>query len=133
MLLSKQFPEINFVIKWINPVFHRILIVIINEIIIFLIIVYSDLGETGGTGLIINFASAILISQLDDYLYENNQVKSLKEDFNNVVLTKEDHLHNNILRDIQRENQYSINNDEIIREKRFDNCGFLKVKISERH
>lgn len=62
LLLFKQFPEIrddsvlNFSFRIVN--------VFMNELVVFWIIVSSDLGDIGGLGLIINFSSAMLICQL---------------------------------------------------------------------
>ena len=39
----------------------RIVNVLINEVVIFWIILSTDIGDVGGLGLIINFSSAMLI------------------------------------------------------------------------
>jgi hypothetical protein len=83
LLLFKQFPEIiedkvmNFSFRMLN--------VIINECVVFWIIVSSDLGDIGGLGLIINFSSAMLICQLDDILFESARVHNLKENFEELA------------------------------------------------
>ena len=59
----------------------RFVTVVFNECVIFWITVSTDLGDGGGLGLIINFASAKLICELDDILFESSRVQNLKENF----------------------------------------------------
>ena len=59
LLLFKQFPEISE--DKVTNVTFRILNTVMNELVVFWIIVSSDLGDIGGLGLIINFSSAMLI------------------------------------------------------------------------
>jgi hypothetical protein len=61
-----------------------------NELVVFWIIVSSDLGDIGGLGLIINFSSAMLICQLDDILFDSSRVHNLLEKFNGIADTKND-------------------------------------------
>jgi hypothetical protein len=63
-----------------------------NELVIYWIIVSSDLGDIGGLGLIINFSSAMLICQLDDILFDSSRVHNLLEYFNGIENTNNEFL-----------------------------------------
>jgi hypothetical protein len=62
----------------------RLVNVVLNESVIFWIILSTDLGDQGGLGLIINFSSAMLICELDDILFNSARVHNLKENFNEI-------------------------------------------------
>jgi hypothetical protein len=112
LLLFEQFPEIRED-KVMNFSF-RIINVIINECVVFWIIVSSDLGDLGGLGLIINFSSAMLICQLDDILFDSARVHNLKENFNEIVeKSKTDvHHHHHVMTNIEKiDNQLMISED----------------------
>jgi hypothetical protein len=89
LLLYKQFPEIYQASKFAVNVYVRLFVVLINECVVFWIIVSTDIGNNGGLGLIVNFSSAMLICQLDDYLVDSARVQSLADSFENIELTKE--------------------------------------------
>jgi hypothetical protein len=86
LLLFQQFPEIredavmNFSFRIVN--------IVLNEFVVFWIIVSTDLGDQGGLGLIINFSSAMLICELDDILFDTGRVHNLKERFNDIESEK---------------------------------------------
>lgn len=71
----------------------RIVNVVLNECVIFWIILSTDLGDQGGLGLIINFSSALLICELDDILFDSARVHNFKENFNEVEYVGDDHHH----------------------------------------
>jgi hypothetical protein len=58
-----------------------------NELVVYWIICSTDLGQEGGLGLIINFASSLLICELDDILVSTARVHNLKERFDNIEET----------------------------------------------
>lgn len=62
----------------------RIVNVILNELVIYWIIVSTDLGDQGGLGLIINFASAMLICELDDMIFDTARIHNLKERYDDI-------------------------------------------------
>lgn len=64
LLLFDEFPEIMDDAP-IN-VWFRSVNVMANEFVVYWIICSTNIGEQGGLGLIINFASAIIICELDD-------------------------------------------------------------------
>ena len=66
LLLFDQFPEIRIDAP-IN-VHFRMVNIVANELVVYWIICSTDMGNVGGLGLIINFASAIIICQLDDII-----------------------------------------------------------------
>jgi hypothetical protein len=66
----------------------RIINIIGNELVVYWIILSSDLGDLGGLGLIINFASAMVICELDDIIFDSARIHSLKENFNNLESKK---------------------------------------------
>ena len=68
----------------------RIINIIGNELVVYWIILSSDLGDLGGLGLIINFASAMVICELDDIIFDSARIHSLKENFNNLESKKFD-------------------------------------------
>ena len=49
----------------------------------------TDLGEEGGLGLIINFASTMIICELDDMIFNSASIHSLKERFDELADDKE--------------------------------------------
>ena len=58
-MIYKEFPEI--LNEAVINVSFRILLIVGNELLVFWIIVSTDLGEECGLGLIINFASTIIL------------------------------------------------------------------------
>ena len=86
MLLIKQFKEIR--LEAVINVGFRIINIIGNELVVYWIILSSDLGDLGGLGLIINFASAMVICELDDIIFHSARIHSLKESFNNIESSK---------------------------------------------
>ena len=63
----------------------RILNIVGNELVVYWIILSTDLGEQGGLGLIINFASSMLICELDDIIFETARIHNLKERFDDMA------------------------------------------------
>lgn len=63
----------------------RILNIVGNELVVYWIILSTDLGEQGGLGLIINFASSMLICELDDIIFETARIHNLKERFDEMA------------------------------------------------
>ena len=86
MLIYKEFPEIVY--GAIINVSFRILFIIGNELLVFWIIVSTDLAEEGGLGLIINFASTMIICELDDMIFNSASIQSLKERFDDMAADK---------------------------------------------
>ena len=78
-MIYKEFPEI--LNEAVINVSFRILLIVGNELLVFWIIVSTDLGEEGGLGLIINFASTMIICELDDMIFYSSNIRSLKERF----------------------------------------------------
>ncbi len=74
MLIRKQFAQTRMGFNYFLNVYFRFFVVALNEFVIFRIIITTNLGEQGGLGLIINFSSALLISQFDDCLYDCPEV-----------------------------------------------------------
>jgi hypothetical protein len=83
LLIYKEFPEIVY--GAIINVSFRILFIIGNELLVFWIIVSTDLAEEGGLGLIINFASTMIICELDDMIFNSASIQSLKERFDDMA------------------------------------------------
>jgi hypothetical protein len=82
-LIYKEFPEI--LNEAVINVSFRILLIVGNELLVFWIIVSTDLGEEGGLGLIINFASTMIICELDDMIFYSSSIRSLKERFDETA------------------------------------------------
>lgn len=82
LLIYNEFPEIRNDMS-IN-VHFRIVNIIANEFVVYWIICSTNLAEQGGLGLIINFASAILICELDDLIVSSARVHNLKERFDAI-------------------------------------------------
>jgi hypothetical protein len=66
-MIIEQFPELA--LEAVINVYFRTLNIILNELVVYWIILSSDIGASGGLGLIINFASSMLIVQLDDVIF----------------------------------------------------------------
>lgn len=64
--------------------YFRLVNIIANELVVYWIICSTNLGEEGGLGLIINFASAIIICQLDNIVIETARVHNLRERFDDM-------------------------------------------------
>ena len=45
----------------------------------------TDLGTEGGLGLIINFASTMIMCELDDIIFNSSSIHSLKEKFDEIA------------------------------------------------
>jgi hypothetical protein len=65
-------------------VYFRIINIVGNELVVYWIIESTDLGSVGGLGLIINFASAMLICELDDIIFHSARIHNLKERFDEL-------------------------------------------------
>jgi hypothetical protein len=89
LLLYEQFPEIYQASKYAWNFYIRLCVVITNECVVFWIIVSTDIGNNGGLGLIVNFSSAMLICQLDDFLVDSARVQSLADSFENIEPTND--------------------------------------------
>jgi hypothetical protein len=74
LLIRKQFAQTRTGFNYFLNVYFRFFVIVINEFVIFRIILSTNLGEQGGLGLIINFSSAMLVSQFDDFLYDTPEV-----------------------------------------------------------
>jgi len=59
-------------------------LIVLNELLIFWIIVTVDLGEEGGYGLIKDFASTMIICRMDEMIFHSAGIHSLKERFDEI-------------------------------------------------
>lgn len=82
VLLFQQFPEIRG--DAVLNLYYRLVNIIANELVVYWIIVSTDIGVEGGLGLIINFSSAILICELDDIIVQSARVHNLRERFDEL-------------------------------------------------
>ena len=82
LILFLQFPETRT--DAALNVYFRIVNIVANELVIYWLIVSTDIGVNGGIGLIINFSSAILICELDDIVVHSARVHNLRERFDDI-------------------------------------------------
>lgn len=99
LLLYEQFPEIYQASKYAWNLYIRLCVFITNECVVFWIIVSTDIGNNGGLGLIVNFSSAMLICQLDDFLVDSARVQSLADSFENIEPTNDNNRHRKLNQD----------------------------------
>ena len=91
-----------------------------NQLVVYLIICSADHGQVGGLGAIINFFSAIIVVQLDDIIVKSAKVHNLIERFDDLG------ENSGLNEDNEKGLQTTI-------EPRFEDCGFLKVRIKKKH
>ena len=84
-MIYKQYPEIkmHFQIMVFNII--RYFQTILNELVIFWMIVTSDMAQDGGLGLIVNFSAGVIVSTFDDMLMSTGRVQKVRESFDDVV------------------------------------------------
>jgi hypothetical protein len=75
-------------------------LIVLNELLIFWIIVTVDLGEEGGYGLIKDFASTMIICRMDEMIFHSAGIHSLKERFDEIG---RDDLDNSDINEITQE------------------------------
>jgi hypothetical protein len=63
-------------------VYLRFIAVTINEVIIFMIIASYDFGSDLSFGLVVNFSSALIISQFSSLVVNTGRIKKLETYFN---------------------------------------------------
>ncbi len=68
--------------KKLNFAYARTLIVVVNEIIIFGIISTYNFGGELGFGLVVQFSSALIISQLSSFMAYTGRIKKLLTYYN---------------------------------------------------
>ena len=51
-----------------SVIYVRAVLIAVNEFVIFQIVVCTNIGEDRGIGLIVNFAAALIICELDDII-----------------------------------------------------------------
>ena len=54
-----------------------------NEYVIFKIVISANFGEDRGIGLIVNFAAALIVCELDDIIMETSTIQYWRDRFNN--------------------------------------------------
>ncbi len=59
--------------------------ILANEIVLYWIIMTTNLGEENAIGLIINFSSAIIISEIDDFVTKLGRVQAMREDYEKMM------------------------------------------------
>jgi hypothetical protein len=55
--------------------FLRIFVIILNEFVIFKIVLATNIGEDGSIGLIVNFGAALIICELDDIVMATGRIQ----------------------------------------------------------
>jgi hypothetical protein len=58
----EDFDEISGMIPTVTFCFFRLITFVINELIIYKLILSYNLGDEGGSGLIVNFAAAMIVA-----------------------------------------------------------------------
>lgn len=64
-------------------IYVRGIFVALNEFVIFKIVICTNIGEDRGIGLIVNFAAALIICELDDIIMATGRVQYYREYFDN--------------------------------------------------
>ena len=63
--------------------FTRVVIIMLNEFVIFRIAFCANIGEDRGLGLIVNFGAALIICELDDIIMATGRIQYWREFFDN--------------------------------------------------
>lgn len=81
----------------------------------------------------------MLVSQLDDYLYDTGRVKAMKELFDNIADAKNQTFFDETKRDKVSDseagtvNSGGISKNYLAELRQYDDCGFLKLKINVKY
>ena len=65
-------------------IYIRTLFVIINEVLMFAIVVCCNIGEQRGIGVVVNFSAALIICELDDLIMSTGRIQRVREYFDNI-------------------------------------------------
>jgi hypothetical protein len=52
----------------------RLVFILLNELVIFAVVVCTNIGEDRAMGLIVNFSAAIIICELDDIIMKTGRI-----------------------------------------------------------
>jgi hypothetical protein len=63
--------------------FIRAFLILLNEFVVFIIVITTNLGEEKGTGLIVNFSAALIVCELDDITMAAGRIQFWRDRFNN--------------------------------------------------
>jgi hypothetical protein len=58
----------------VTHIYFRALLVIINEVLMFAIVVCCNIGEERGIGVVVNFSAALIICELDDLIMATGRI-----------------------------------------------------------
>ena len=108
--------------KWRDPlstlhIYLRVLSVCLNEIVMFAIVVCTNIGQDRGIGLIVNFSAALIICEIDDLLMGTGRIQRYREYFGNL----ED----------ESEKDSKVEDCDFYKlgDRKYAHCGFMKVCI----
>jgi hypothetical protein len=61
----------------------RAALVMLNEYVIFMVAITTNIGEDRGIGLIVNFGAALIICELDDIVMETGRIQKFRDRYDN--------------------------------------------------
>lgn len=63
--------------------FIRAFLILLNEFVVFIIVITTNLGEELATGLIVNFSAALIVCELDDIAMAAGRIQFWRDRYNN--------------------------------------------------
>lgn len=61
----------------------RAALVMLNEYVIFMVAITTNIGEDRGIGLTVNFGAALIICELDDIVMETGRIQKFRDRYDN--------------------------------------------------
>jgi hypothetical protein len=98
-------------------VYFRVACIMLNEIVMYAIVICANIGEDRGIGMIVNFSAAIIICELDDLLMSTGRIQRIKDYYENLPNQTSE-----IVPD--KDSDYYRLGD-----RKYSECGFLKVFV----
>jgi len=110
--------------KWTDwrstlQMYARVLSVIMNEILMFSIVVCANIGEERGIGVIVNFSAALIICEIDDLIMSTGRIQRYREFYEN----EDDESKIVEIDKIENCDFYKLG------DRKWAHCGFMKVCI----
>jgi hypothetical protein len=58
--------------------------VIANEVLMYYIVLCSNIGEDRGIGLVVNFSAVLIICEIDDLIMQTGRIQQIREYYDNM-------------------------------------------------
>jgi hypothetical protein len=58
--------------------------VMVNEVLMYAIVICSNIGEDRGIGLVVNFSAALIICEIDDLIMQTGRMQRIRDYYDNL-------------------------------------------------